>query len=88
MTTGNGTQSLSEVLADQNCDSTVTRYVAVSTESGDNGAESSTIQIDITLSAENDHDPPLPATLHSDDSGAIGITIYNDNSGAIGCTPY
>lgn len=88
MTTGNGTTSLSETLSSQNCDSTVTRYVAVSTQADDNGAESSTIQIDITVNAEGTQNPPPGTTLYNDGSGKASVTIYNDSSGKAQVTPY
>lgn len=83
MTNASATQVISTV-EDANCDATLTRYVAVSTESGDNGAEATTIQIDIVVSAEGQGTPDVD--IYSDGTG--NLPISNMGSGGLTVTIY
>lgn len=84
---GDGTTTHTHTLSSQDCDSTVTVYVAASTQAGDEGIESSTDQIDITVNAESDYNPPPPTGFYSSATGgALGIAIHSDTSGALDLT--
>lgn len=87
MTSGEGTKTHTETLTSLACDQTVTRYVATSTQSDNNGYESSTLQINITINAEEPASPPTPGAptrvyINSSATGSKArVYLKDDTSG-------
>ena len=76
MDNGDGTKTHSHTVS-LACGQPVSYWCSASTESGDNGAEATTVEHEVEIGAEQDPAESYPIVLYNDTSGGATTTLYN-----------